>query len=424
MPPYRVFVDHGEAYGNLGDEAMLVSALARLRRHLGDCVFVIPREGNRPLPALGSFAVEHVPSPFVSFARASARLEWLTGRLARLRLMRVDGLQWRLRAATALAKREVQSHLRGCDAFYGVGAADFNDFNALGAAYKCWLYDVARPLVRVAAVSAQGIGPVRNAELAGLMRRTFDRLDLLSFRDCRYSAEFVSSLGALSCRTRIVGDEAFSLTPAENAARDRYLAEAGLSPDEPFIAVHWRATDYVQETAWLYSRVAKIFQAASRRHGLPLVFFPMSYDVHSRHDDECCAAIRQLMDEPARLLMAPPNRDVALVKAAIGASRFTLGLSYHVHVFGLSQGVPAIIAYSGDYYRFKSEGLAGFYAAPTAAADIADAQGEAGAMRAIEALRGVGPEVREDIVTRNRSILASNDWTIAEMSRLLRDRGR
>jgi hypothetical protein len=45
-------------------------------------------------------------------------------------------------------------------------------------------------------------------------------------------------------------------------------------------------------------------------------------------------------------------------------------------------------------------------------------------MRAIEALRGVGPEVREDIVTRNRSILASNDWTIAEMSRLLRDRGR
>jgi polysaccharide pyruvyl transferase WcaK-like protein len=115
---------------------------------------------------------------------------------------------------------------------------------------------------------------------------------------------------------------------------------------------------------------------------------------------------------------------VALVKAAIGASRFTLGLSYHVHVFGLSQGVPAIIAYSGDYYRFKSEGLAGFYAAPTAAADIADAQGEAGAMRAIEALRGAGPEVREDIVTRNRSILASNDWTIAEMSRLLRDRGR
>ena len=86
------------------------------------------------------------------------------------------------------------------------------------------------------------------------------------------------------------------------------------------------------------------------------------------------------------MLMAPKSSDLGVIKAAIGASRFTLGLSYHVHVFGLSQGVPAIIVYSNDYYRYKSEGLVGFYAPPNAAVDVGADNGEAGAMRAIEEL--------------------------------------
>jgi len=419
--PYRVFVDHGEAYGNLGDESMLFSALTRLRRHLGECKFVVPREGERPLPALQGFDVQFVPSPYQYFMRAGEKTAWLTARLERVGIVHPESLGWRMRAASAFAARKTVSLLRGCDAFYGVGAADFNDFNAPGAAYKCWLYGVARPHVRVVAVSAQGIGPVRNPELARLMRKAFDQLDLLSFRDHAYSAAYVREMGSLGCRTEIVGDEAFTLPASDEAARRRYLASAGITDDEQFIAVHWRSTDYVQETAPLYPRVARVFDAASRLTGLPLVFFPMSYDVHSRHDDECCEAIRQYMSEPKNLRMAPVTQEVGLIKSAIGSSRFTLGLSYHVHVFGLSQGVPAIIVYSGDYYRFKSEGLAGFYSAPTTAIDLAAANGEAEALEAIEAMGLPGAEVSANIRERNQTILARNDWTIMELSRLLQD---
>src|ERR1700732_877804 len=64
-----VFLDHGEAYGNLGDEAMLQSALRRLSAHLGPVRFVVPRQERRPLPSLAGFDIQEVPSPYTTFAR-------------------------------------------------------------------------------------------------------------------------------------------------------------------------------------------------------------------------------------------------------------------------------------------------------------------------------------------------------------------
>jgi polysaccharide pyruvyl transferase WcaK-like protein len=433
--PLRVYVDHGEAYGNLGDEAMLLGALSRLQRHLGPCQFVIPRESSRPLPALSGYAVQLVPSPFAFFLRTNQLLERSTARLSRFGVPHPPSLRSRVRAARVLASAcaaglwrdpqfaEFADALRRCDLFYGVGAADFNDYNAFGAAYKCWLYMTARARARVVAVSAQGFGPLRNGELPPLMRHAFRNIDLLSFRDSAYSAEFAAGLGLNSCRTRIVGDEAFALPAADPGAAQDYLERAGLRRGEPFIAVHWRSTDYTQETAPFYPKVAQIFEAASRVHRMPVVFVPMSYDVHSRHDDECCNAVRTFMREPARLLMAPKSHDVGLIKAAIGAGRFTLGLSYHVHIFGLSQGVPAVMIYSGDYYRYKSDGLAGFYGPPTVAVDIAAPGGDMAALQAVEEMSASGQAARAEIVRRNAEILADNDWTLTETAKLLRGRG-
>jgi polysaccharide pyruvyl transferase WcaK-like protein len=434
----RVFVDHGEAYGNLGDEAMLISALRRLEQHLGPCTFVIPREGARPIPALEGYDVVEVPSPFAFFlaSRDSRhRLEHvLPHRVRPPRPVTLSDCVAHARRRAMAARlgllrddaglRRVLEVLRGCDLFYGVGAADFNDFNALGAAYKCWLYELAASCTRTVAVSAQGFGPLRDEELGRLMQRAFDRLDLLSFRDCAFSAAYTARLGNLRCATRIVADEALGL-PAATLARVReYLEAAGLPADRPFIAVHWRSTDYTQETAPLFPRVAQLFESASAATGLPAVFFPMSYDVHSRHDDECCAALRRHMSDPARLLMAPVTHDVTLIKGAIGAARMTLGLSYHVHVFGLSQGVPAVIAYSGEYYRFKSEGLAGFYPAPVAAVDVQADGGIETALAAVRAIDAGHERIAAGVRGRSAELRADNDWTLREAAQRVGARRR
>jgi polysaccharide pyruvyl transferase WcaK-like protein len=438
LPMRRVFVDHGEAYGNLGDEAMLLSALRRLTRSLGPCHFVIPRESSRPLPRLDDFVVEHVPSPFLFFDRTAGILDRYRGLLARTRLpfpaaglrakVAFARLAWRgVRLGTwrdDYGLREAMRAIRQCDVFYGVGAADFNDFNACGAAYKCWLYRMVRPFVPIVAVSAQGFGPLDNPELKMLMAGAFNEVDLLGFRDHAFSERFTRGLGPLQCRTRITGDEAFSLASAGPIVRDAYLAETGLSPKEPFIAVHWRSTDYTQDTDHLFCRVAELWDIAAQSSGLRLVFFPMSYDTHSRHDDACCQAIGSMMRFPDRLLMAPMSHDVGLIKAAIGASRFTLGLSYHVHVFGLSQGVPALILFSGDYYKFKSDGLVAFYGGANQAVNIGTPEGVEVARSAIEAMLVQETGVRKAISTTNKALAQDNDWMLGEISARLGGVGR
>lgn len=436
--PLRVFVDHGEAYGNLGDEAMLSNALRRLQAQLGECIFVIPREGTRPLPVFDGWRVEEVPSPFLFYMAVRDCLQALLTRmrghglpLAELTLPQISAaahLLFGLKKHGVARKicgdlTSLIAALRSCDAFYGVGAADFNDFNAFGAAYKTWLYEAVRPFVAVSAVGPQGFGPLTRTDLKSLMARAFDRLDLLAFRDHAFSADYTRTLALSHCRTKITADEALSLPLASDADRDSYLKSAGLAPAENFIAVHWRSTDYTQDTDRYYDKVAAAFDTATELTGLRLVFFPMSYDVHSRHDKDCGAELAARMKHSSRLLMAPVTKDVQLIKTSIAAARFTLGLSYHVHVFALSEGKPAIIIFTGDYYRFKSHGLVDFYGAPSTAIDLATAD-ESELRTAIQVIHSQHDKAGHKIKTVNAELAKRNDWVISEMAALLRLKGR
>jgi polysaccharide pyruvyl transferase WcaK-like protein len=430
----RIFVDHGEAYGNLGDEAMLWNALRRLEKHVGPCRFVVPREGQRPMLSLPGFDIEETPSPYMSFVRIcdAPKQPWwvrmLAGRSGK------SGLSRKVLEAELLARsgwlalvdadfRAFHRALKSCAAFYGVGAADFNDFNARGAAFKTWVYRLARRAVPVVAVAAQGFGPIENKELVTVMREGFSALDLLSFRDCRFSAEFTAALGNLDCETRVVGDEAFTLPVADPAARDHVLAEAGLAPGEPFVAVHWRGTDYTQDTRQFLGKLALACDEVVDSTAAKVVFVPMSFDVHSGQDVELAGELAGRMRHPAHLVPLPLQKDVRVIKAVIGRAMFTLGLSYHVHVFGLTQGRPALILYTGDYYRYKSEGLVQFYGPPSAALDLARTPVEEIA-RAIRTIAGAGDMVREQIDKVNAGILAGNDWTLQRTAQRLVEAAR
>ena len=429
----RIFVDHGEAYGNLGDEAMLVSALGRLTRHLGPCVFVLPREGKRPIPNLEGFIVETTTSPFLIFKAAVNLLvrycghfvRWLPGGRLPLGLCHM----W----ATFLDRvgilktiypdyRRFVLDLAKCDAFYGVGAADFNDFNSFGATYKCWLYILARRKVPLCFVSAQGFGPLQSGPLIRLMSKAFNHLNALSFRDAEFSASFCRKLEPLSCRTQIVGDEAFSLPVADERSCAEHIREAGLEPDQPFIVVHWRATDYTQETRDLYPKIAGLYDAVVEKTGLPLLFIPMSYDVHSRIDQDCYAEIRARMRYSENLYNLGLTHDTSLIKGVIGASQLTLGLSYHVHVFGLAQNVPAVITFSGQYYYFKSHGLVDFYGAPSAAHDIEQCSLMDVLLTVMYCL-AERETASHSIELINAKLSKTNDWSIELMARMLEVQG-
>lgn len=429
----RIFVDHGEAYGNLGDEAMLRNALRRLAKYFGPTRFVLPRSGLRPLPALDGYDVEEVPSPYMSFVRVCEAPEhpfWVrlpvkwSGKAGLPRhILEAKLLAWSGRLAAIDPEfRAFERALKGCDAFYGVGAADFNDFNARGAAYKIWLYHLARRFTRLVVVGPQGFGPIENPELKAVMRDGLNAVDILAFRDHEFSASFMRGLGSIRGEAKIAGDEAFSLPAADTPTRDGALAAAGLAPDAPFVAVHWRATDYTQDTISFIPRLAEACDLAVERADANVLFIPMSYDVHSGNDEELGEQLRAHMRRREKLFVLPLQRDVAVIKAVIGCALFTLGLSYHVHVFGLSQGRPALILYTGEYYRYKSEGLVGFYGPPSAAIDLARATSD----ELATTIDGIvkSREATVSIAEANIRIHAVNDWAMTEMARRLGSFGR
>src|SRR5512141_692502 len=59
-----VYVDHGEAYGNLGEEAMILTALARFRKRFQPRVIYVTHAAGEHLPVGHLPTVRSTPSPF------------------------------------------------------------------------------------------------------------------------------------------------------------------------------------------------------------------------------------------------------------------------------------------------------------------------------------------------------------------------
>lgn len=437
-----ICVDHGDAYGNLGDEAMLLNALSRLASHLGPCRFVVLCEPDKPM-ALHLPPLEKIPPPRLEFAW----WERIIGRgfsfLSRIPLLEkvqrscVGGvlysLPWRWGSLKVFLWRSgvlkspgrylepFLESVEKCDAFYAVGAAQLNDFNLSGAVYKLWLYRMASSSARATVLSAQGIGPLRTRWAADLLAATLPGLDLLSFRDCSLGRSIVEAYQPSHVQYEVVADEAFTLPPAPESVASGYIKNAGLPDGASFLAVHFRATDYTRETSSLVPRICRLLDSIIDTYGHYLVFFPMSYHRHSRMDQELGHRIRAKMKNTGKMLVGPVSRDVRIVKGAVAKARYSLGLSYHLHLFALSTGHPAIVLYTGEYYKCKAEGLIGFYGAPNVAIDLDESE-DRHIIQQVTRLEQEYDDACKSIAAVNEELVQRNDWTLRQLALILEER--
>ena len=413
----RVWVEHSCGWGNLGDDALLISALNRLEHHLGPCSFVLPVLGQGQLPA----AIPPVRAVRAPQASLQDALEARPRKLDRVaeRLLAQEGFNTPRRAALrALGRRALGvaskgagfDELDGCDLVYVVGDNSFNDFYPEGVVDRRRLCQEARRRGIPVALSCQGFGPVRTRWARRELRRMLREVDLVSVRDSRAGLELVRRLGPRDLPARVTGDEAFAL-PA--AAGDELLRSAGIAPDEQFVAVNFRTSDCLRDTRFMAPRLASLLDAVGERYRI--AFFPMSYGGHWGVDTDYAETTRASMRAGDRLRIVPLSEDPGAVKAAVGRARFTLGLSYHMHVFGLSQGRPAVILYTGPYYPAKSEGLVGFYGAPSAALDL-DSVSDSAVLAAVDAIEADYDATCARIAAANERIAADNDWLLEQLA--------
>jgi polysaccharide pyruvyl transferase WcaK-like protein len=442
--PIRIYIDHWEDYESIGDQAMLLNAMRRLEVYLGPCTFVTPHSPKktgsfllqnmvpvgpptneltstaRQVRSLYSKARKLFPSCFPASEVRSSKFLDLAQKIIALKLFLYSlGLHFVFKQSF----QDFLEEIKKCDVFFTVGDCSLNDYWLEGLILKSWLINTVRPFIPICVLSSQGIGPLTASSSRRRLVDALKKLDILSFRDFSYSKALVESEGLSGIPYKIVCDEAFTFPSCDQNATWGFLKAAGLEEGQPFIAVNFRNTDFTQNTTHLLEKIAELLDRVITTTQKSIVFVCMSKGDDYGRDHAAGLSLKSTMKQTDKFHVLEPVEDIGLVKGIIGQAAYTIGISYHLHVFSLSQGHPTIALYSGEYYKTKSDGLIAFYGEPSRSVDISKIDVEE-VLRYIVALEaqytGACAHVREV----NDQILAVNDWTIHKLKEKLIEMGR
>ncbi len=286
-------------FANVGDEAVLASMLKSLGTRIPDARFVVLSAD----PA-GTTRLHGVPS----ISRASAGA---------------------LRAIT------------GADLFISGGGSLIQDAtSASSALYYVGMLAYAARAARRSMVFAQGLGPIRRRWIRALVRRTLERVHVISFRD-EDSQRLAHEIGVRRL-TQLVADPVFALDPAP-PERVAFMLE-GLA--RPRIGLVLRPVAGAQYVGHVIDAVRSVVQQI-RGSVVPLVFH-RQYDLAITRQVAEAMQVRVISDlAPAEMMAVVGALDVlagvrlhALI-AAVVAGVAPVGLSYDPKVESLFRKIGA-----------------------------------------------------------------------------------
>jgi polysaccharide pyruvyl transferase WcaK-like protein len=229
----------------------------------------------------------------------------------------------------------------------------------------CFTYYLAGRLNKPLFISGQTIGPVWREQSRRMLNNTLPNAHTLALRDNKLShRELVENIGFRSDTTRLVevGDDTLDL-PAVAPDFSCLPANAQLLLENGrFIAVQWRMSDYtaaVSKTQQLIPIIEAV-RLLYKETGLTPLFVPLSWEMG--HSDILAAArIKDYLQDEIPFQVIWHYLSAQQVKWLLGRARFGLGLSYHFHVFLLTQGIPTIGLYTNPYYELKLKGVYAAY---------------------------------------------------------------
>jgi polysaccharide pyruvyl transferase WcaK-like protein len=359
----RILIDSGSYHcGNVGDVAMLQTAVERLRGLWPQASISVVT--NAPA-ALASYCPGVQPVPLAG--RIAFVTDRFFGRANRLLPRRVSDTlavteermrrQWPAVMASVIGSKRAlalrRDHaapstyvdaLKRADLVLVSGAGVFTDAFADNAMGVLATLGYATEWNIPAAALGQGFGPVCHDGLRLRMARVLPRLDLIAVREERESVRLLESVGVSRHRIVVTGDDA---TEMANRTAPAEIGDA--------IGINIRVASYAGVNGSIVDRIGPVLPAAARRLRARLLPVPMAF--HSDCSDS--AAIEQLMAgeaceaAPSIELEQPVN-----VISRVSRCRIIVTGSYHGAVFALAQGIPVVAIAATPYYVNKFSGLA------------------------------------------------------------------
>lgn len=364
MTTKRIFMTGEAGYHNLGDEGMALASASRLRRYFPDAQIVAT--GLDPLGAVLRHQAEIVPWPLLPGELTSKYAARLLRKIGQKLGAGEDFLDTVARPFDKIfaekyrhsgAFRQALQMLEQADFVFDMGHGGLTD--VFDPFMLCFLYYLAGRLGKPLFISGQSIGPLWRRRSIRMVRSALQVAHTVGLRDKHVSYDIlVNEIGVNPKTTRLieVGDDTLDLTAEEPnwGIFDDPLRRLLTTGD--FFAVQWRDTDYTSKfgaTEQLVPLVQAV-QHLHKRTSLIPVFVPLSWE--SAGDVLTAARIQDFIQGAFPFRVVWSALGAPQVKWLLGRAKFGIGLSYHFHVFLLSQGIPTIGPHTNRYYEIKLRG--------------------------------------------------------------------
>lgn len=383
----RILVDNGEhQHRNRGDVAMLqvaVQRLAALWPH--DEVGVLTGDPAR-LAAL-------VPGAHAVTLADGWRGPGMGRRLARAaeRRARVGANRW------------VDRVLEDVGLLVAGGGGYLTDVDPEQTERVLTLIDGANARRIPALMFGQGLGPLHDTRLRSLATRALPGVRQLALREGRRGPDLARELGVPDDALVVTGDDAVAL------ARPGAPEQLGVG-----IAVNHRIAHYMGGG----DETARVMRSAVQRvafdRGVPLIPIPVS-----EWDDDRPGISLITRGYPDVAPAGSPADPPLVAIRRLDAARLVVTTTYHLAVFALSRGVPAVCPASSDYYWDKFAGLAELFAPGCTVVDMQQRDAEERLREAIDRLWCGAEDVRPALLAAADRQIASGEGAYREARRLL-----
>ena len=188
---------------------------------------------------------------------------------------------------------------------------------------------------------AKGIGPVNRRGNIGRVRRSIDKVDLITLRE-EGSLDVLEEIGITRPETHVTADAVFALPAAEGG--EAYLDELGING--PFFCISLRP--WAHNPADLEIQVARFADYIVETYGYRAVFVTM----WPEQDSEISNRVMSLMKHEA-IFVDSSSRNHDMIRSVLGLSSFALCMRLHALIFAMEKGVPTI----GLEYNTKIRGF-------------------------------------------------------------------
>lgn len=369
----KILLDHGASH-NLGDTAMIEAVVGRLSRLLPHAqLFVIDNPSLRT-------KIWELPRvfPHETYALRPLRPSFL----AKLRFFwRCDDFRLRMTSRFYLASlgkrlpagsislwhdkemegqpRTLREFCEPFDALHVAGGGNLTEaFYGHLLGRSCLMLAFAEQRKRVI-LTGQQLGPFTSYLSRSGLARALRKASFVGLREPADSWKFCQEAHLEPGRFEVMGDDSLGLLPAHESVVSELLAQHGLHGTN-FLAVNVRVARYAAKDRRHLEKIATLIDRVASDFRMPVLVVPIALDPWDS-DVTWGKKLASAMRLANVVVLKENGLTPGLVKGLLGKAFGAIGVSYHFCTFALSQGVPAVCLYDGDYYSQKARGLCEFW---------------------------------------------------------------